>query len=211
MTLFLTILRLLRTWLTRTWFLFRGPEAPAVVPSDKEAAPVPPPALVALPPSLPATAPPSLTSTDDDSRAQVASHLEFYGYAIRHEPHGWSYVHHPDRRYNFHVRVSPRGMRLDCRVGIGASIGSSRLAWLDFVNGANGRSSITRFALDEDESGTYVRMRAMVPGPYNRPAFAMVMDMWHDDLDIVMRKPDFIEQGSDGDVEETVLPPVIVN
>jgi hypothetical protein len=38
----------------------------------------------------------------------------------------------------------------------------------------------------------------------------MVMDMWHDDLDIVMRKPDFVDEGSTGDSELRV-PGVTVN
>jgi hypothetical protein len=168
MTLFRNAVGLLRTWLTWGWSFIRGAAAPAVAHSAEEVTSGLSSVLIALPPSLPATAPPSLGGTDENLHAEVAAHLEFYGYAIRHEPDGWSYVQHPDRRYNFHVRVFPRAMKLDCRVGIGASIGSSRLAWLDFVNGANGRGSITRFALDEDESGTYVRMRATVPGPYNR-------------------------------------------
>ena len=53
--------------------------------------------------------------------------------------------------------------------------------------------------------------RKQQPTLLNRSAFAMVMDMWHDDLDIFMRKPGFVEQSTDGDVEETVSAPVIVN
>ena len=204
MRLFVSCLRLLRTWLERTWFLFRGAPTPVVAHAADQAPSVPPSTLIALPPTLPPAAPSAPTATDDETLAQVVAHLEFFGYTIRHEPDGWCYVQHPDRRYNFHVRVFPRGMRLERRVGIGASIGNSRVAWLDFVNRANSRSLMTRFALDEDENSTYVRMRALVAGPYDRAAFAMVMDMWHDDLDIVMRRPDFVEQASAGDVAEGV-------
>jgi hypothetical protein len=36
----------------------------------------------------------------------------------------------------------------------------------------------------------WIRMRAFSSGSYDRNAFAMVMDMWHDDLDWIRRKPD---------------------
>ena len=34
-------------------------------------------------------------------------------------------------------------------------------------------------------------MRALVSGAYDRRAFAMMMDMWHDDLDLIRRRPAF--------------------
>ena len=52
-----------------------------------------------------------------------------------------------------------------------------------------------------------VRICAFVSGAYSRPAFAMAMDMWHDDLDLVRRKPEFhqeSEAGERADVAVTV-------
>ena len=57
---------------------------------------------------------------------------------------------------------------------------------------ANDRGHLTRFSLVEDKDDLcHVRMRALVTGAYSRSVFAMVMDMWHDDLDLVRRKPAF--------------------
>ena len=103
---------------------------------------------------------------------------------------------------------SPRGIRLHCTVGIGASLGNSRAAWLEFLNTANERSHVTQFSLFEDDAGVYrIRMRALFSGAYSRPVFAMAMDMWHDDLAQVRRKPRFVEEsdaGEDDDVAVTV-------
>jgi hypothetical protein len=44
-------------------------------------------------------------------------------------------------------------------------------------------------------------MRGLVTGVYSRPIFAMVMDMWHDDLDIIRRRPEFPRE-SDGAEQE---------
>ena len=54
-----------------------------------------------------------------------------------------------------------------------------------------------------------VRIRAFVSGAYSRPAFAMAMDMWHDDLDLVRRKPEF-HRSSDAD-ERADVAAVTVN
>ncbi len=52
-------------------------------------------------------------------------------------------------------------------------------------------------------------MRARVTGAYSRSVFAMVMDMWHDDLDLVRRKPEFpLESSAD---EREVTAAVTVN
>ncbi len=120
------------------------------------------------------------------------------GYEVGLEPDGWSYARHP-YRYNFSLRTFPSGTNLHCEVDIGASIGNSRAAWIDFLNQANDRGHVTRFSFVEYANGVCrVKMRALVPGAYDRKAFAMVMDMWHDDLDIVRRRPEFpLESSSD--------------
>jgi hypothetical protein len=63
--------------------------------------------------------------------------------------------------------------------------------------------------LFEDSMGRHVvRITAFLSGAYSRPAFAMAMDMWHDDLDLVRRKPEFDQQS---DVEERADVAVTVN
>ena len=53
-----------------------------------------------------------------------------------------------------------------------------------------------------------VRICAFVSGAYSRPAFAMAMDMWHDDLDLVRRKPEFHQES---EAEERADVAVTVN
>jgi hypothetical protein len=121
----------------------------------------------------------------------IAAHLEYLGYEVRLAPKGWSYAQHP-HRYRFDFRSWPLGIRLHCTVDIGAAIGNSRAAWLDFLNTANGHGHIAQFSLSEDSLGRHVvRIRAFVSGAYSRPAFALAMDMWHADLDLVRHKPEF--------------------
>ena len=143
----------------------------------------------------------------EDTLALIAAHLEYLGYEVRLDPKGWSHAQHP-YRYDFHLRSFPLGIRLHCTVGIGAAIGNSRAAWLEFLNAANERSHIAQFSLFEDSMGRHVvRICAFVSGAYSRPAFAMAMDMWHDDLDLVRRKPEFhqeSEAGERADVAVTV-------
>lgn len=196
------ILALCAVWYTRLWSMSHRVPREVAGPPSVGAAPIPPAAVIALPPALPATvlAPP--IGTEGGVLAQIVAHLEFFNYAVRHDPDGWHYAQHPGRHYNFHFRVFTRSIRLHCRVGIGAS---SRAAWLLFLNDANNRSAVTSFGLVEEADGTYVRMKGMVAGAYDRSVFAMVMDMWHDDLDIVMRKPDFVKQSSTDGVQETAL------
>ena len=135
----------------------------------------------------------------EDTLALIAAHLEYLGYEVRLDPEGWSQAQHP-YRYDFHLRSFPQGIRLHCSVGIGAAIGNSRVAWLEFLNDANERGHIAQFSLFEDSMGRHVvRICAFVSGAYSRPAFAMAMDMWHDDLDLVRRKPEFHQESDAGE------------
>jgi hypothetical protein len=105
-------------------------------------------------------------------------------------------------RYDFHLRAFPWGLRFYCGVGLRA--GTSRSEWLDYLNTANKQSHITHFSLDEDGSGGFgVRMYALASGTYSRKVFALVMDMWHYDLDRIRRKPDFLPAKATTDGEET--------
>jgi len=154
-----------------------------------------PPAAPVLP-ELPAA---------EDALALTAAHLEYLGYEVRLDPEGWSHARHP-YRYSFHLRRFPQGVRLDCTVDIGAAIGNSRVAWLEFVNAANERGLIAQFSLFEDKVGRHVvRMCAFVSGAYSRAAFAIAMDMWHDDLDIVRRKPEFRQERDAGECDDVAV------
>jgi hypothetical protein len=133
-----------------------------------------------------------MTERPEDTFGQAVAHLSYLGYEVGPpDPDGWSYAQHP-MRYDFHLRAFAMGIRLHCATGIGAATGNSRAAWLHYLNTANEQSRITQFWLSEDQPGVHrVRMRAFVSGAYSRPVFAMMMDMWHEDLDLIRRKPDF--------------------
>jgi hypothetical protein len=147
---------------------------------------------------------PPAASVTEDILTQACAHLEHLGYEIRHEPDGWTFAQH-QYRYDFHLRTFSQGLSLHCAVGIGASAGSSRDAWLEFLNTTNNCGLMTRFSLIDNGAGAYlVRMRAVVFGGYSRAGFAMAIDMWHEDLELVRRRPDFDEESSDGDEEDTV-------
>ena len=144
----------------------------------------------------------------EDNLTPIAAHLEYLGYEVRLDPKGWSHARHP-YRYSFHFRSLPLGMRLHCVMDIGAAIGNSRAAWLEFLNAAHGRGHIGQFSLVEDRMGRHgVRITAFVSGAYSRQAFALAMDMWHDDVDIVRRKPEF---GQESDAVESAPVAVTVN
>jgi hypothetical protein len=141
---------------------------------------------------------PALASAIEDDETQAVAHLEYLGYEVALDPDGWRAARHPSR-YAFHLRAFEVGTRLHCEVGVGASIRNSHAAWIDFVNKANDRGHVTRFSFVEYGNGVCrVRMRALVSGGYNRKVFARLMDMWHDDLDLLRRKPEFpVESSAD--------------
>lgn len=127
-----------------------------------------------------------------DDFAEAVTHLEYLGYHVSAQaPDGWCFAEHP-LRYDIHVRRFPMGLRLNCAVEIGAEPGSSRAAWLEFLNAANERARMAQFSLAEGADGLLrVRMAALISGAYNRQVFSMMMDFWHEDLDIVRCKPAF--------------------
>jgi len=153
--------------------------------------------LVVQPETAPDKAPPPQLPeppVTGDALAQVLKHLEYLGYEVRLDPTGWSHAEHP-YRYDFFLRVFAQGIRLHCSVGIGAAIGNTRAAWLEFLNTANEQAHIAQFSLFEDDrGGTGVRICAFVSGVYSRPAFAMALDMWRDDLEFVRKKPAFLQE-----------------
>jgi hypothetical protein len=152
-------------------------------------------------PAAPPEGPPAVASATECDQALIATHLEYLAYELRMDADGWSQARHP-ARYNFHLRTFACGTRLHCEVGIGASIGNSRAAWIEFLNQANDRGYVTRFSLVEYPDGRRnVRMRALVAGAYSRSVFAMAMDMWHEDLDLVRLKPEFPKESTTADRE----------
>jgi hypothetical protein len=153
----------------------------------------------------PAASASSDAAVPDTALVQTIAHLEYLGYETRPAaPDGWCLAVHP-HRYNFHLCTYARGVRLHCTVSLGPAFGNSRVAWLEFLNTANERGLITQFSLFEDKAGNHgVRMFAFVSGAYNRAAFAMAMDMWHDDLDLVRRKPELFRQSAADEDEEDV-------
>jgi len=136
--------------------------------------------------------PPTSVRREQDDLSDVVGHLAYLGYEVgQPQPDGWSYAQHPSR-YDFHVRPLPWGIRLHCVVPIDAAAGNSLDAWRAYLNTANEKSGFTQFSLFENRHGMHgVRMRAFASGPYSRQVFAIVMDMWHDDLDWIRRKPAF--------------------
>jgi hypothetical protein len=190
-------------FLKQVWFSIRH-ALPVVTPRSRLAS------NVALAPQE--TGPAAAMSPDppaaEDALAHIAAHLEYLGYEVRLDPSDWSHAQHP-YRYDFHLRTFQQGIRLHCTVGIGAAIGNSRVAWLEFLNAANERGHIAQFSLFEDGVGRHVvRICAFVSGAYSRPAFALAMDMWHNDLDFVRRKPEFRQ---DSEAEERADVAVTVN
>ena len=141
----------------------------------------------------------------EDTVALAAAHLEYLGYTVRLDPEGWSYAQHPYRG-DFHLRKFPEGIRLHGIVGIGAAIGNSRIAWLEFLNDANDRGQIAQFSLVEDTMGRHaVRMWTFVSGAYSRLTFSVVMDMWHNDLELVRQKPAFCQESVAGEDEHVAV------
>ena len=135
------------------WLLCTSPQ-PGVAPPE-----------LAQPPASPPASPAVASATEDD-QTQAVAHLEFLGYEVELQPDGWSYARHPSR-YDFHLRTFAQGINLHCMAGIGASIDNSRAGWLEYLNYANDRGQLTRFALVEDKDNiSRVRMRALVSGAY---------------------------------------------
>ena len=151
-------------------------------------------------PVIPAAPPPS---NADDLLAQAVTHLAYLGYEVGPpDRDGWRFARHPSR-YDFHIRSSEWGLRLCCLVTLRSVPGSWR-EWLDYLNTANDQGRITQFSLYKDSTGAaVVRMRAIVTGAYSQPVFALMMDLWHDDLDLIRRKPAFPPSEETADIRAT--------
>ena len=65
---------------------------------------------------------------------------------------------------------------------LGMPLGSALEPWLHFVNSANTRARLARFCLDKTAEGNpQLTVSAHVTGVYERHAFGLLMDMWHQD------------------------------
>ena len=130
----------------------------------------------------------SETPTGNNSLDNTVAHLELLGYRIRPLEPSWLLAEHP-YRYDLALCARLEGIRFYSAIPIGTSLGHAG-TWADFLNNANNRAHFVRFSLDQDKAGVYeVRLRALVTGPYERRTFAVVMDRWHDDLELLERRP----------------------
>jgi hypothetical protein len=123
-------------------------------------------------------------ATEDDVR-QLANHLEFLGYSVQagEEPDDWATATHP-RRYNFFFMRTDGPILLHCVLTLGTEAEEQRHEWLEFINAGNLRSTLARFAMDKDSDGdTIVRIKAVLPGTYDRRLFGDLLERWHDDQD----------------------------
>ena len=152
---------------------------------------------------VPATPPPP-PSNAGDLLAQAVTHLAYLGYEVGPpDADGWSFARHPSR-YDFHIRSSEWGLRLCCLVTLRGGPGGSRKEWLDYLNTANEQGRIAQFSLFKDSAGApVVRMRAIITGAYSQPVFALMIDLWHDDLDLIRRKPAFPPSEDTVDIRAT--------
>ena len=114
----------------------------------------------------------------EDLKDRVVEHLEFLGYTSG-EPaaDGWIFASHPKRKLLF--RIFSHGVHLYASVTVGGLLDDRR--WLEMVNRANEQAAISQFSLF-DQSGEYaVRMRALLPGIYDRRVFGELLELWHED------------------------------
>jgi hypothetical protein len=157
--------------------------APAGLPCPGEQ----PPANA--PDSARETSDPSPAAASSESVADFATHLEFLGYSLEATPDGWHHASHRVR-YNFSLRPTEVGLRMHCAITIGATLPGGRRAWLEFVNTANDRALVSRFALVVDDDSLHtLRVRNLFTGPYERLAFGTTLDMWHEDLALLRHAP----------------------
>jgi hypothetical protein len=138
-------------------------------------------------------------------------HLEFLGYAV--DPAndaGWHLARH-DRRWNIFVRVLDTGTRVFGQIMAGKSFGDEREAFFDALNRANDDCAVARFSVIQDEEGDLVvRARALFTGSYDRRAFGMFMDAWHDDITLLARLPALPQEVEESDDEEGIPAPAKV-
>ena len=153
----------------------------------------------------------------DEFYAQLTTHLEFLGYAVDRQDDGWCLARHP-RRYDFFFKEMRQGVvRFHAAVRIGST---ADLKWrreaLEAINALNEDSSIAKYTLKEDEREYGVRIRATLPGTYERGLFGDLIDLWHTELGRIDKLPGLPKAAvalPDGDDDEAVeeKSPQVVN
>lgn len=120
----------------------------------------------------------------------LAQHLEYLGYtSTAPDEHGWMYASHPNR-YTISFREVACGVLLHGMLGLGERLGDKRDAWLEFLNTANEHATLCRFWLTETSDGeAVVRVRALLPGRYDRSVFGELLDLWHSDHALMQNAP----------------------
>jgi hypothetical protein len=119
----------------------------------------------------------------------IGVHLEYFGYATRLMPDGWSYSEHP-KRFNLFYRKFPFGWRFHATVLVGRSLGEIEGAILAAINTINDKSVLVKFSLGRDSDGDFMlRARAVFNGDYRRQEFGLFLDIWNSDLELLSEVP----------------------
>ena len=125
-----------------------------------------------------------------ETMSAVTQHLEYLGYASTSpDEHGWIYASHPNR-YTISLREVSCGVFLHGMLGLGERLSDNRGAWLEFLNAANEHAGLCRFWLTETSTGeAMVRVRALLPGRYDRRVYGELLDLWHADHALLQNAP----------------------
>jgi hypothetical protein len=149
-------------------------------------APAPPPEAAAA--QVPAMNEPQAPATD--TRAAIATHLEFLGYRVSPSTDGWLFAEHP-LRPDFHVKEFPIGWRLVALFTIGLLTPESGDVWLRCLNRWNEASLVTRFTLTTQYAdGVTLRASALFPPDYERVRFGLLLDFWQRELELIKDGPE---------------------
>lgn len=137
----------------------------------------------------------------ETSKELLRTHLAFLGYtAGKEDEDGWIVATHPIR-WGFHLKNFGHCVILTANVRLAQSLGSRRPEALECVNRLNETSTITRFSLFEDASGGVgLRLKAVFPPYFDRAAFGISMDLWHQDCESTQDMPSFEDDTASGAV-----------
>jgi hypothetical protein len=148
---------------------------------------------------------------NDRQLKTLQAHVECLGYEVTPQPDGWTLASHPVR-LNFLFRPFEIGVRLHCAIWLGKKRPDED-AWHAFLNRANDTSFFARFAMARDDDGEYsVRVRALLPGMYDRRTFGLLLDAWQEDVALLRGAPRSAseeEEAEEGQEAET--PAALVN
>lgn len=149
---------------------------------------------------------------DEKFLKTVTSHVEYLGYDVKPpHPDGWVLAVHPVR-LDFMFRPFELGVRLHCVLFVGKRVDEE--AWRSFLNRLNDTSMFARFALFRDDEGDYgVRVRALLPGKYDRRTFGLLLDAWQEDVALLRSAPRLAAEDEEGTEEgqDEQKPAALVN